>query len=531
MLVRNLLLLVGLGIGSQAALGQASKKESVPDREIREQKLADLIDSEFDKFWKKNDITPAPLADDAEFFRRISLDLVGRIPTVQEVRQFLTDRDPQKRAKLISRLEDRSQFYNYFANVLRQQWLPQTLENAQFADAGVGFEKYLREKLRNKEKLDVIVRDILTASSQFTDRQGRMQMEKDDPPAAFNRVNEFNPASVAAAASRLFMGVKLECAQCHNHPFNSFKREQFWELAAFFSEVNPTIAASGDAKARRSIVIPELGKTVTVKFINGEMPKFKDDKESPREVFVNWLTSKDNPYFAANMTNRIWQHFFGLGLTDPIDEPSEDNPPLIPELQKALAQAFIESGFDLQFMMNAIARSKVYQRSSKMTHQSQSNPKNFARANVRGMSGEQLYDSLVQATGLREGFQEIPQMVRGMRSGRAAIVSKFSSPEALIERQTSILQALTLMNGNFLNNQTDLNKSLFLAGVVDAPFLSPTGKIESLFLATLSRMPTKEELQKYQSYLDKSKDPETKKKNYTDIFWALLNSSEFMLNH
>jgi hypothetical protein len=130
MLVRNLLLLVGLGIGSQATLGQASKKESVPDREIREQKLADLIDSEFDKFWKKNDITPAPLADDAEFFRRISLDLVGRIPTVQEVRQFLTDRDPQKRAKLISRLEDRSQFYNYFANVLRQQWLPQTLENA-----------------------------------------------------------------------------------------------------------------------------------------------------------------------------------------------------------------------------------------------------------------------------------------------------------------------------------------------------------------------------------------------------------------
>ena len=245
-----------------------------------------------------------------------------------------------------------------------------------------------------------MVREMLTVRTLFAGR-GRQafQQPQQDSPFLFLQVNEFKPENVASAASRLFMGVKIECAQCHNHPFAPYTKEQFWETAAFFAEVQPAIANVTDVKVKREIKIPDTTKVVPARFFDdGQEPPW-DATKSPRETFADWLTSPKNPYFARNMVNRTWAHFLGLGLIEPIDEPSEDNPPVMPELLDDLSKAYIASGYDTRFLIRAITRSKAYQLTSRQTDPSQAEPKQFARMNVKAMTGEQLFDSL--ATGDR----------------------------------------------------------------------------------------------------------------------------------
>jgi hypothetical protein len=215
-------------------------------------------------------------------------------------------------------------------------------------------------------------------------------------------------------------------------------------------------------------------------------------------------------------------------LIDPIDEPNADNPPAIPELLDELAKVFVESGYDLRFLTRVVARSKAYQLTSKQSDASHADPKRFARVAVKAMTGEQLFDSLAMATGYHDGT---PQQEREFFGVRREFITRFGSTEKVTEKQTSILQALTLMNGRFVNDQTSLDRSQFLAGVIDAPFLDTAGKVESLFLASLSRQPTPPEAEKFGSYVDRGGPTGDKKKALADVFWALLNSSEFVLNH
>jgi hypothetical protein len=464
----------------------------------------------------------------------LSLDLIGRIPTPSEARSFIENKDPDKRAKKIDELLGKSAYLNHFSSVYRQLWVPQTIDNPQFQFAGPQFETWVRNRLKDNVRMDKMVREILTTRTLFTGRGAQaFQPNQQDSPFLFLQANEFKPENVASQVSRLFMGVKIECAQCHNHPFASYTKEQFWEQAAFFAEVQPAIANISDMKAKREIRIPDPNpaKSVVVParyFDDGQEPRW-DTTKSPRETFADWLTSPKNPYFAKNMVNRTWAHFLGLGIIEPIDEPNEDNPPVIPELLDDLAKAYIESGYDTRFLIRAITRSKVYQLTSRQTDPSQEHAKQFARMNVKAMSGEQLFDSLATATAY---IDPTPLNQRQFNFGaRREFITKFASAEKATEKQTSILQALTLMNGRFVNDQTSLERSQFLAGVVDAPFLDTKGKIETLFLAAFSRQPTAEEFEKFTSYVDRGGVSGDKNKALTDVFWSLLNSSEFMLNH
>src|SRR6478735_9455441 len=347
--------------------------------------------------------------------------------------------------------------------------------------------------------MDKLVRDVLTAPTLFSGRNPGFD-PNNGSATAFLQANDFKPENVAASASRLFMGVKIECAQCHNHPFAPYKKEQFWELAAFFAEVQPAIANLSDAKFKREIRIPgDKPKTVQAKFFGDAKEPAWDAKKSPRETFADWLTSRDNPFFARNMVNRMWAHFLGLGLIDPIDEPAPDNPPVIPELLDDLAKAYADSGFDTKFLIRVITRSKAYQLTSRQTHPSNADPRRFARVAVKAMSGEQLFDSLATATGYFDGTAARERQFFGVRR---EFITKFGSTEKLTEKQTSILQALTLMNGRFVNDQTSLDRSEFLAGVVDAPFLDTAGKVDVLFLGALNRKPTQSEAEKFGSYVD-----------------------------
>ncbi|MCE9530398.1 MAG: DUF1549 and DUF1553 domain-containing protein [Planctomycetes bacterium] len=496
--------------------------------------LASKIDRHLEAFWAKNKITPTEPATDAEFLRRLTLDLGGRIPSIQEIRQFTPSNDPKKREKKVAELLTKNAYLNHFSTVLRQQWVPQTLDNPQLQFVGTQFEGWLRGRLRDNVGMDQIVREVLTAPTLFN--RGRINnapVDVNNTGFGFNQANEFKPENVAASASRLFMGIKMECAQCHDHPFAPISREQFWETAAFFAELQPAIANSTEVKLKREIKIqdpdPKKVKTVEAKFFDDSVPNWKDGV-SPREVFVNWLVARDNKYFARNAVQRMWAHFLGLGFIDPIDEPGLENPDLIPDLVKELTKEFADSKYDIRFLIKAITRTKVYQLSSRQTDPSQANPRHFARMNVKALSAEQLFDSLALATGFMETNTNLQQ--RQFNNGpRREFLTKFASTEKMTERQTSILQALTLMNGKFLSDQTSVERSQFLAGIADAPFMDAPAKVEALFLATLSRTPSASEAERFGGYVTRGGTENNEKKALADVFWALLNSSEFILNH
>jgi Protein of unknown function (DUF1549)/Protein of unknown function (DUF1553) len=502
----------------------AVRKAVTPDE------LARKIDAAFDDFWKKNNLQPAPVSSDAEFLRRLSLDLIGRIPSAAEARSFLDDRDTAKRTKKIDELLAKASHLTHFATVYRQTWLPQASDNVQFQFFAPQFEQWVHARLQDNTPMDKMVREILTVPTIFN--RGRAVdvngLPGRETPFAFNQVNEFKPENVAAAASRLFMGIKIECAQCHNHPFAPYKRDQFWEMAAFFADLQPAVANVGDAKSKRELRIPDTTKVVQARYFDGQTPKF-DDRKSPRETFANWLTADDNPYFAKNLVNRTWAHLLGLGLVEPIDEPAEDNPPVIADVYESLADGLIAAKYDVRFLIRTIARTKVYQLSSRQTHESQADPKTFARMSPKVMSADQIFSSVMLATGL---IERTPARDRPFVGGpRREFLTQFSSTEKATERQTSILQALTLMNGKFVNDQTSLDRSTFLAGVIDSPFWDSAKKVEVLYLASLSRLPTPDESNKLASYIERGGTTGDKKKAVTDVFWALLNSNEFLLNH
>ena len=356
---------------------------------------------------------------------------------------------------------------------------------------------------------------------------------------AFYQANEFKAENLAASTSRLFLGVRLECAQCHDHPFSSWTRKQFWEYAAFFSGIQQqgrarTVQEIADNKVGgREIKIPGTDKFVSARFLDGKVPEFQDKTDS-REILADWLTSPLNPYFARNGANRVWAHFFGIGIIDPIDdEPTEDNPSSHPELLTELTAQFVAHQHDVKYLIRAITASRAYQRTSALTHPSQNELGLFARMSLKGLTPEQLFDSLALATGYQEpNLGPTPRFMalNAPNSPRGEFLTLFSTQDKKIETHTSILQALALMNGKFINDATTLERSRTLAAMVDGPF-SNTQRLETLYLAALGRLPRPEEARRLLAYVDSCEpriDPRTA---FADIFWVLLNSSEFILNH
>jgi hypothetical protein len=491
------------------------------DVELVAAKIDDLVAER----WKANKVKSALLADDAEFLRRVSLDLTGRIPRVAEVREFLNDSKPDKRQRLIERLLETPQFMQHFANFWRAQMLPQGNPNLPFL--APNFERWLQKKLQENVGYDKLVRELLTFNSLSTMSRG--PVNQFNTPFAFYQLNEQKPENLAASTSRLFLGVKLECAQCHKHPFAKWTKEQFWEFAAFFAESRLNFTPPGRKPPpplkRGEIRIPGSEKVVKARFLDGKVPEWSGTRTTSATL-VDWMTSAQNPYFAQTAVNNLWAYFFGIGLIEPVDEP-ENNPPSHPELLKELSSQFIAHQYDIKFLIRAITSSRAYQLSSAVTHPSQKEERLFARMAVKGMSPEQIFDSLAQAVSL----PQLPTRRGGLGGLRAEFVTRFASTDKRTEMQTSILQALALMNGKFIADATSLDRSATLAAVADAPFMNTAQKIETLFLATLTRMPRADEASRLATYVNSGGPRQDARAALADVFWALLNSPEFILNH
>jgi len=489
--------------------------------------LAARLDQLLAARWDGSKVKPAAAADDAEFMRRLYLDLAGTIPPVSEVRAFLADTAPDKRRRLIDRLLDGPDYVNHFTNVWRATWLPEGVD-VDNTGPRASFEAWLRVRLGENAGYDQMVREILTAVPIVSNRGDlsvdvlALGMASGRPgpvsPVAFYLANENKPEKLAGSTSRLFLGLRLECAQCHNHPFAEWTREQFWEYAAFFAG-----APQGGNAA--SIAIPNIGKTVQARFPDGTEPGLKKGV-NPLGRLAEWATAADNKYFARAGANRVWAYFFGVGLAEPVDDLLREGGKN--EMLDELARQFAGHRFDLKFLIRAVVSTRAYQLTSAATDPSQDDPRLFARMAVKALSTEQVIASLTEATGYQPPAGR-PRGPVGAGLLQLELGGSFAKqPGKPTEFQTSIPQALALMNGRFVNDATALERSGTLAAVAGAPFLDARGRVETLYLAALGRKPTAEEGGRLTKYVEKSGDPD---QALADVFWALLNSSEFVLNH
>ncbi len=513
------------------------------------QEVAAKIDTLINERWAADQITPTAVSDDAEFFRRVHLDLCGRIPPTSEVRDFLADAAPDKREKLVNRLLDSPTYIVNYTNVWRAIMLPEATSDETIRFLLPGFEAWLRSRLAENRNFAQIAEELLTLPLSG-EAMTEFQQPEQPSPLAFYRAKQGKPEEIAGASARMLLGVRIECAQCHNHPFDKWKREEFWSFAAFFKDTaavqapgnvveSVVSAVSGDkpVDGPRTIQIPDTDIVVPTRYLGGAEPDWSQITDS-RANLARWVTSKDNPYFAKAAVNRVWAHHFGIGIVDPVDDFAATNPASHPEVLDLLAQEFIAHEYDFKFLIRAITATRAYQLTSLRSHESQDIPRHFARMPVRGLTAEQIFDSLAQATGYLQPFDPEQPLNFNQDQARQEFLETFETDTG-IERQSTILQALALMNGSFASDATSVEELLrarndkngTLIAIAEAPFFSPEQRIEALFLATLSRFPTAAEKTRFLAYLNDHAASDVPARPLADLFWTLLNTTEFLSNH
>jgi len=483
--------------------------------------LAGIIDRQVQAGLDTAGFKAAPPADDAEFLRRAFLDLHGVVPAAERVQRFLESSDPHKRTQVIDELLASPRYGEHFGDLWRGR-LISPLVNEERARSEQ-FAAWLSERFNRNDGWNVIARDLLTATGKI-----------EDNPAVIYLIEGRNPLGVTDLTdltSRYFLGVRLNCAQCHDHPFVAWKRQDYWGMAAFFAQIQTP---------QRAKLVYMVGVQDNPKFtlralpgadaIDGYQPQsptflggaeLKEGGKQPlRVALADWMTSPENPYFARAAVNRVWWHLFGRGLVNPVDDMHSGNAPSHPELLNLLSQRFVASGYDLKLLCRAIATSRTYQQTSRPGEQGDAEAKLFSRMPVRVLSAEQLYDSLVEVLGppaktpgidARLGQRyEFTQYFAGDDSG---------DPTSY---QRGIPHLLRLMNSpQFGRNISSLVSRTTAGRTADEA-------ANGLFVTILARKPTAAEGELVQQQLAAAESPPTA---YRELAWALLMSSEFALNH
>jgi len=482
--------------------------------------LAGLIDQHIEKRLKTERVAPAEQADDAEFLRRVYLDLHGVIPTAEQTTRFLSDTRQDRRARLIESLLADPRYGEYLADVW-QGYLVSPLADDRRVRADQ-LRKWLTERF-NTKTWDRITTDLLTATGKMEENPAVVYMIEGRLPRTVTDLTDLT--------SRYFLGVRLSCAQCHDHPFVSWKQQEFWGMAAFFTQVQtpgkPKMVYTAGIKDNPDLTLNSLKDGAPdgflfrpPTFIGGE--ELKVDKQTPnRAALATWLTSAKNPYFARAMVNRTWWRLFGRGLVNPVDDMHSANESSHPELLDLLAKQFAESGFDHKYLTRAIVLSRAYQRTSRTGDAPDKQAALFGRMSVKVLAAGQLYDSLVTILGTPVRKSGGPQT-----DTRAEFVQFFSDdgdPNPTAYRR-GIPHLLRQMNSDQFagRNLTTLAARLGKQG------RSGEEVAGNLFLAILSRHPTADEQKLFRGHVTKSKSLETATR---ELAWALLMTSEFSLNH
>lgn len=487
------------------------------------------IDQHIDAKLKGLKVQPSAPATDAEFLRRVTLDLTGQLPSVEQARAFLADATPSKlkRDRLIERLIGSPAFVDHWT----VKWgdLLQSSRKFLGEKGAYGFHEWIRSSVAANKPYDKMVRELLTARGSTYDE-----------PAGnyFRGVRDAKPAM--EKTTQVFLGVRMVCAQCHDHPFERWTQNQYYQMSAFFSavglrpgyEVGEEIVY--DLRANYEMKHPKDSRVMAPQFLIASTAAVKipsDDRR--RDALADWLVSKDNPFFAKAIANRIWSYFLGQGIIDPVDDIRASNPPANPALLEALTNDLVAHNFDLQHLMRTIVKSRTYQASLVTNEWNAGDVANFSHAMPRRMNAEPLMNAVTLAAGVRPKFPDVPEDTNASQLpdphvGAEGFLDLFGRPSresvCECERRTdfSLPQALNLINGKTISDAVADPKGRVarnvLAGMTDAAM------VEDLYLATLTRLPSKTESEQAMKYL--AGGPRATRAQ--DLLWALLNSKGFL---
>jgi hypothetical protein len=491
--------------------------------------------------WRQLGLMPSEPASDEMFIRRAYLDITGTLPSVEEVRAFVADPDPNKRDKLIDRLVDSENYAYYFALKWADILKVKRRNNPQRAAGTFAFHSWIKDSLASDKPYDQFVREILCAVGD--DRQC---------PPVFWYTELQNPEQFVDDVAQVFLGMRINCAQCHHHPYEKWSQDDYWGLAAFFGRVgrkpvsllgvqvqnqNQTRIAVFN-RTTGTVINKRTGQPAVMKPLEGE-PVTVAPGEDPRVKLVEWMTDPKNPFFAKAVVNRYWAHFFGRGIVDPLDDMRDTNPPTNPELLDALAKDFIEHGYSLKHLVRTICKSRTYQLSSVPNEFNKHDKQSYARYYPKRMSAEVLYDAVSVVTGSPPSFPGMP----GDRFGAARAImlpdeafqsyflDVFGRPQRLsaceCERvnEANLAQVLHLLNSQEI--QDKLSRPGGRADRLASDPRPDAEKIEELFLLALGRRPTPQQLQVALQTIER-RGPQNKKQAYEDIIWALINTKEFL---
>jgi hypothetical protein len=485
--------------------------------------LVAFINAEFAKQWRAKKLLPSAPCTDEEFARRAYLDINGTIPSAAQARAFVNESSPDKRQKLVERLLGSSAHAQYesmlWGNILvgrgtKAKALEQlTLRN------------WLRQQFAANAPFDQIARALLTATGN----------SRQNPPAQWTLHHDQNAEKLASATSRIFLGTQIQCAQCHDHPFDIWEQRDFYGLAAFFARIKEQQRLLGRTvreKASGEIRIgghPD-GEIVPPTFLWGEDKV--DARKSPRAELADWLLSPQNAQFAKAITNRIWAHYFGRGFVNPIDDFSDVNTPVYPQVLERLALYFSDHSYDLRALSQVITATRAYQLSSRATASNADDSKYFSKMPLRRLSAEQLLASVVTSTGLHTDIADNPLfklLLGGVQQEFVFVFANMDEMTEVTEFQGTIAQALLMMNSQHIANVVDFKLLDPLTHTLLR--LSPSAQIDQLYWHALSRAPSQAERDNFLGYFEGISDPRQRLEICEDIYWALLNSAEFAFNY
>jgi hypothetical protein len=483
---------------------------------------------------KMLNILPSEVCTDAEFIRRAYMDVCGVLPTAPEVRQFLQSDDPQKRIKLVDSLLDRPEY----ADLWTLKWsdvFRSTRKTIKVKGTHV-FQSWMRKHIEKNTGWNDVIEQMLTASgSTFS-----------NPPANYYRIAR-EPTALAETTAQLFFGVRMQCAKCHNHPFERWTQDDYYSLAAFFARVKQRedpIEKGTQKKAEAEfiylartgeVIQPRTGKVMPPGFLGTKAPEIAST-EDRRKILAEWITSDQNPFFAKSVVNRVWFHLMGKGIVDPVDDFRDSNPSANDELLDALARDFVEHGFDIKHTIRVIMTSRTYQLSAQTNKFNKDDEKYFSHAVTKLYTAEQLFDALCAVTDVPEAFAGMPPGTRAMQlpdgEFNHPFLKTFGQPERELacecerESESNLAQALQLINGPAVNDR--LRNPNNLVGKLLAKKLPDSQMLEELYLTTLSRFPVQGEVQVALAHVLRATD---QRKAWEDVHWALINSKEFLFRH
>ncbi|HLY11841.1 MAG TPA: DUF1549 and DUF1553 domain-containing protein [Planctomycetota bacterium] len=483
-----------------------------------------LIDREISRTWKDASLVPSPPSDDAEFLRRVFLDITGTLPAPDEILGFLSNRSPDKRASKIDQLLTRPEYAHAWAELWENILIGYDQQSRN--DSKKALYTWLRDEVFAKNlSYDKMVRALIASTGINTECGPVNFLIK------LSRKDGMGGISMASKASKLFMSTQIQCAQCHDHPFDRFTQDDFYGMVAFFARTKSKKVDSKEQKDTRYELFDaptgeaSFGEGKTKKNVS---PRFLDelppDKDLPRrEAFANLLIRRENPLFAKSVVNRYWARFFGRGIIEPVDDFSNRFKPSHPELLDRLAADFVAHGYDLAWLIKAIANSHSYQVSSRKPENSGSE-RLFTHAATRPLTPEQLAASLLDALGVADGQGPAKNMADLLRQFRQRFGDEEAADRGLFAG--TIPQALMIMNGAMPNGE--IGRANNTLDKILKQWTAPHDRLERIFLSVLCRRPTPREKSKYLPYVEAGG---VKKDAYEDVFWVLMNSSEFMFNH